>query len=55
MGAGEGWITFLAGAGAVVLTFLAGAELDPAAFRKTWRETTTLGLVGFFAPFLGAL
>jgi Kef-type K+ transport system membrane component KefB len=23
------WITFLAGAGAIVLTFLAGAELDP--------------------------
>ena len=54
MGAGEGWIVFLAGAGAVVLTFLAGAELDPAAFRKTWKATTVLGLVGFFAPFLGA-
>lgn len=54
MAAGEGWIVFLAGAGAVVLTFLAGAELDPTAFRKTWKETTVLGLVGFLAPFLGA-
>ena len=54
LGAGEGWITFLASAGSVLLTFLAGAELDPVAFRKSWKETTILGLVGFFAPFLGA-
>lgn len=54
MGAGEGWITFLASAGAVILTFLAGAELDPVAFRNSWKETTILGLVGFLAPFLGA-
>ena len=54
MGASEGWIVFLASAGAVVLTFLAGAELDPTALRKTWKETTILGFVGFLAPFLGA-
>jgi glutathione-regulated potassium-efflux system ancillary protein KefC len=54
MGAGEGWITFLAGAGAVLLTFLAGTELDPVAFRKNWKDTTVLGLIGFLAPFLGA-
>ena len=47
------WITFLAGAGAIVLTFLAGAELDPVVFRKNWKEATAVGLVGFFAPFLG--
>jgi Kef-type K+ transport system membrane component KefB len=54
LGAGDGWITFLASAGAVILTFLAGAELDPIAFRKSWKETTVLGLIGFLAPFVGA-
>jgi glutathione-regulated potassium-efflux system ancillary protein KefC len=47
------WITFLAGTGAIVLTFLAGAELDPMIFRLKWKEATLVGLVGFFAPFLG--
>lgn len=53
LGAKTPWITFLAGVGAVVLTFLAGAELDPTVFRAKWKETTVVGLVGFFAPFLG--
>ena len=48
------WITFLAGTGAIVLTFLAGAELDPNVFRSKWKESTAVGLVGFFGPFLGA-
>jgi Kef-type K+ transport system membrane component KefB len=48
------WITFLAGAGSILLTFLAGAELDPVVFRRKWREATVIGLIGFFAPFLGA-
>src|SRR6202790_4186268 len=48
------WITFLAGPGAVGLTFLAGAELDPDVFRAKWKESTAVGLVGFFCPFLGA-
>lgn len=47
------WIKFLSGAGAIVLTFLAGAELDPAVFRAKWKEASAVGLVGFFAPFLG--
>jgi Kef-type K+ transport system membrane component KefB len=47
------WITFLAGAGAIVLTFLAGAELDPVVFRRNWKEATAIGLIGFFAPFFG--
>lgn len=42
------WISFLAGTGAIVLTFLAGAELDPAIFRTKWKESTVIGLVGFF-------
>jgi Kef-type K+ transport system membrane component KefB len=49
-----GWVVFLASVGAVLLTFLAGAELDPVEFRRSWRETSVLGLVGFVAPFLGA-
>ncbi|HLJ29504.1 MAG TPA: cation:proton antiporter [Candidatus Angelobacter sp.] len=53
LGAKTSWITFLAGVGAVVLTFLAGAELDPVVFRAKWKEATVVGLVGFFAPFLG--
>lgn len=55
LGANEQWIVFLAGAGSIMLTFLAGAELDPAALRASWKETLGLGLVGFVAPFLGAM
>jgi len=54
LGAKSAWITFLAGTGAIVLTFLAGAELDPAIFRTKWKESLTVGLVGFCGPFLGA-
>jgi glutathione-regulated potassium-efflux system ancillary protein KefC len=53
LGTSESWITFLAGAGAIVLTFLAGAELDPAVFRAKWKEASAIGVVGFVAPFLG--
>jgi Kef-type K+ transport system membrane component KefB len=52
LGADQPWIRFLAGAGAIVLTFLAGAELDPAVFRRKWKEATAIGLVSFLAPFL---
>lgn len=54
LGAKQEWVTFLAGTGAIVLTFLAGAELDPDVFRAKWRESTAVGLTGFFAPFVGA-
>jgi len=54
LGAKAPWITFLAGTGAIVLTFLAGAELDPQVFRAKWKESTVVGLAGFFAPFVGA-
>jgi glutathione-regulated potassium-efflux system ancillary protein KefC len=53
LGAKSEWVTFLAGTGAIVLTFLAGAELDPKIFVTKWKEATVVGLVGFFAPFLG--
>src|SRR2546422_1584371 len=53
LGADQIWVKFLAGAGAIVLTFLAGAELDPAVFKRKWKEATAIGLVSFFAPFFG--
>ena len=53
LGTDQVWIKFLAGAGAIILTFLAGAELDPELFRRKWKEATAVGLISFFAPFLG--
>ncbi len=53
LGAGESWVRFLAGTGAIVLTFLAGAELDPHVLRRKWKEALAIGLVSFTAPFLG--
>ncbi|RJP80816.1 MAG: cation:proton antiporter [Desulfobacteraceae bacterium] len=53
LGVHEPWVTFLAGAGAIILTFLAGAELDPVVFKLKWKEATALGIAGFIAPFLG--
>nr|WP_235276717.1 cation:proton antiporter [Methylacidiphilum kamchatkense] len=46
----EGWITFLAGLGAIMLTFMAGSELDPTSFRKQWKEATFIGLLTFLSP-----
>lgn len=53
MAADASWLKFLAGAGAILLTFLAGAELDPAVFRKEWKQAGLIGLVSFAAPFFG--
>jgi glutathione-regulated potassium-efflux system ancillary protein KefC len=53
LGTDESWIKFLSGIGAIVLTFLAGAELDPAVFRRQWKEATAVGLASFFFPFIG--
>src|SRR6266545_588575 len=53
LGTDQSWIRFLASTGAILLTFLAGAELDPVVMRTRWKETMTVGLVAFFAPFLG--
>jgi Kef-type K+ transport system membrane component KefB len=53
LGAQQSWITFLAGAGAIVLTFLAGIELDPIVFREHWREALVIGFISFLMPFLG--
>jgi Kef-type K+ transport system membrane component KefB len=53
LGANQEWLRFLASSGAVLLTFLAGAELEPEVIRKKIKEVTVVGLIGFFAPFLG--
>ena len=53
LGSNQQWLTFLASSGAVLLTFLAGAELEPDVIQTKLREVTIVGLVGFFAPFLG--
>jgi Kef-type K+ transport system membrane component KefB len=53
LAANSEWLRFLAAVGAVLLTFLAGAELDPRVMRQKLAEVNVIGLVGFFAPFLG--
>jgi Kef-type K+ transport system membrane component KefB len=49
------WVNFLAGFGAILLTFLAGAEIDPRIVRKHFWSSMTIGVMGFFAPYLGVL
>jgi len=51
--ANSDWLRFLASIGAVLLTFLAGAELESSSIKSKWKEVNIVGLVGFFAPFLG--
>ncbi len=49
------WVNYLAGFGAILLTFLAGAEIDVNVIRRNFGSTMSIGLVGFFAPYLGVL
>jgi Kef-type K+ transport system membrane component KefB len=49
------WVNFLAGFGAILLTFLAGAEIDPEVVRRKFWASMSIGVVGFFAPYLGVL
>ncbi len=53
LGSNQEWLRFLASSGAILLTFLAGAELDPVVMKKKLKEVTIVGLIGFFAPFIG--
>ena len=48
------WLKFCTGLGAIMLTFLAGAELDPNTIKTKIKEVSVVGLVGFFAPFVGS-
>lgn len=47
------WMKFCTGVGAVLLTFLAGAELNPDAMKTKIKEVSTIGIIGFSAPFVG--
>jgi Kef-type K+ transport system membrane component KefB len=49
------WVNYLAGFGAILLTFLAGAEIDPTVVRKHFASSMSIGVMGFFAPYLGVL
>jgi Kef-type K+ transport system membrane component KefB len=49
------WVNFLAGFGSILLTFLAGAEVDPMVMEKKFRESVTIGVFSFIAPFLGVM
>jgi Kef-type K+ transport system membrane component KefB len=49
------WVNFLSGFGAILLTFLAGAEIDPVVVRKHFWSSLSIGVVGFFAPYVGVL
>ncbi|MGQ9510162.1 MAG: cation:proton antiporter [Thermodesulfobacteriota bacterium] len=49
------WVNFLAGFGSILLTFLAGAEVDPVVMKKKFKESMTIGIIAFFAPFLGVM
>jgi Kef-type K+ transport system membrane component KefB len=49
------WVNFLAGFGAILLTFLAGTEIDRWVIRKHFWASMSIGVVGFFAPYLGVL
>ena len=49
------WINYIAGVGAVLLTFLAGTDIDPAVVKKHFGASVTIGLMGFFAPYIGCL
>jgi len=48
------WLKFCTGIAAIMLTFLAGAELNPDSIKPKFKEILTVGLVGFFSPFIGA-
>ena len=49
------WVNYLAGFGAILLTFLAGAEIDAKVVRKNLWSSLSIGVMGFFAPYLGVL
>ncbi|HEY7299447.1 MAG TPA: cation:proton antiporter [Xanthobacteraceae bacterium] len=49
------WINYIAAFGAVVLTFLAGTDIDPHVVKRNFGSSVSIGLMGFFAPYLGCL
>src|SRR5215475_8558213 len=49
------WIDYIASFGAIVLTFLAGTDIDPGVVKRNFWSSVSIGLMGFFAPYLGCL
>lgn len=49
------WINYIASFGAILLTFLAGTDIDPHVVKKHFASSVTIGLMGFFAPYVGCL
>jgi Kef-type K+ transport system membrane component KefB len=49
------WINYIASFGAILLTFLAGTDIDPHVVKKNFASSMSIGLMGFFAPYLGCL
>ena len=49
------WVDYIASFGAIVLTFLAGTDIDPHVVKRNFASSVTIGLMGFFAPYLGCL
>jgi Kef-type K+ transport system membrane component KefB len=49
------WINYLAGFGAILLTFLAGTEVDANVVRRNFGASIGIGVISFFAPYLGCL
>jgi Kef-type K+ transport system membrane component KefB len=49
------WIDYIASFGAIVLTLLAGTDIDPHVVKRNFASSVTIGLMGFFAPYLGCL
>jgi Kef-type K+ transport system membrane component KefB len=49
------WVNYIASFGAIVLTFLAGTDIDPQVVKRNFGSSVTIGLMGFFAPYLGCL
>jgi Kef-type K+ transport system membrane component KefB len=49
------WINYIAGFGAIVLTFLAGTDIDPHVVKRHFWSSMSIGLMGFFAPYIGCL
>jgi Kef-type K+ transport system membrane component KefB len=49
------WIDYIASFGAIVLTFLAGTDIDPHVVKRNLASSVSIGLMGFFAPYLGCL
>ncbi len=49
------WINYIASFGAIVLTFLAGTDIDPHVVKRNFASSVTIGVMGFFAPYIGCL